>query len=569
MLRRLALFLSVQAFLLITPNPLPGQKPAAEPSSTFTTRADLVLVPVHVRRHGEHVSGLSKEAFTVLEDGQQQKVAVFEEVRTTTQRLQRATVPQGEFTNELQGKPETARYTVIAIDRINTTTMDMNRLRLGLMKFLSEAADSGEPIRLVAINPTSIDIIQDFTTDPHVLAAALKKASTPAGREQAGDHSLDDTIREMDVAAASETDDAVAEQLSRALDTQKEQQQRQIAFRDRLSRLSSLEALQQLALSLAGLPGRKSLVWASSGYPFTSITEEYRDSRNMVMPSGVRPNFNGVAEAAGLDEYTTHLLSTGNIAMYPVDARGTVNTAYEVMDPSRKYSPTMAEKQYAQGHNQDIITTFEHLAAATGGKACFERADLSGCFKDALEDSRDYYLLGYYINRQKLQPGWHKINVKVAGGGVSVRSRTGFLLPKFGPDQTRSLDLNLGLGSRLLDPGIPFRGRWLDAVPSGDKKALSVLLHIPSSAALVAAGEPQINFDVVAVARKPDGSVAGQFSQHVDRRLDAAAVEVIQKQGISYKNVLELPTGIYSVRFVIRDNLSGRMGSVSTIRKVE
>src|SRR5690242_8747685 len=93
---------------------------AQQPSATFTSRSDLVLVPVHVRRKGEHVAGLKKDVFTVLQDGQPQPIAAFEEVRTTTERLQRAQVPSGQFTNRLEGNMATARYTVIAIDRVNT-----------------------------------------------------------------------------------------------------------------------------------------------------------------------------------------------------------------------------------------------------------------------------------------------------------------------------------------------------------------------------------------------------------------------------------------------------------------
>lgn len=561
--------------LLATPiiGRLSAQKnPEPQGMPTFTSRADLVLVPVQVRRHGEHVPGLSKDSFTVQQDGREQKVTVFEEVRTTTERLKRARLPKGEFSNELLGNAETARYTVIAIDKINTTTMDMIRLREGLFKFLGQAVDNGEPIRLVAINPTSIQILQDFTTDPRALAAALKGSKTPAGRETPGDPNFNEWIKEMDVAASIEADSGnqdVSDAILRALDTQKETEQRQIAFRDRLSRLSSLEALQQVALSLAGLPGRKSLVWASSGYPFASMATEFRDSRNPVTPSGVRYQGDSLLEASSLDEYTTHLLNTANIAVYPVDARGIINTAYQVMDPSRKYSPTSSEKESAQARNQDVITTFEHLAAATGGKPCFERPDLSGCFKDALEDSRDYYMVGYYIDRRKSQPGWHRINVKVAEKGVSVRSRNGFIQTKFTPEQTRSTDMQLGLGSRLLDPGIPFRGRWTETTAKGDKKVVGLELHIAGTAAIVSPQQPRLSLDIAAVARKPDGSVAGEFAQHLEKQLQAEAIATIQDTGITYKNRLEVPPGMYVVRLVIRDDVSGRMGSLSTLLKVD
>ncbi len=573
--------LSVVVFSLwVSPEVMAAQKSTEGPPSSFSSRADLVLVPVHVRRHGEHAANLSKESFTLLQDGREQKLSVFEEVRTTTERLQRLPVQPGEFTNELQGDTRIARYTVIAIDRINTTTLDMNRLREGLLKFLSQTAAGGEAIRVVAINPDSLEIIQDFTTDPKTIAEALKRADTPAGRERPGDAKFDEGMRELETIALAMIDDGAegaavrAESLLRSLDSQKAQEQQAIHFRDRAGRINSLEALQQVALSLAGLPGRKSVVWATSGYPFIGSAGQYRNSTvqegtSVGIAAGLGFSVGGVLEASALDEYTTHLLNTANVSVYPVDARGTVNTAYEVMDPSRKYSPSYAEKQDAQARNQDVITTYEHLAAATGGKPCYERADLSGCFKDALDDSRDYYLVGYYLDRQKLQPGWHKINVKVAENGVSVRSRSGFVLPKFNLEQSRKAEMTLEMNSRLLDPGIPFRGRFGAITPKGDKRAVAVELHISSAANVISRESSRMDLDVIGVARKSDGSVAGQFSQHLDRQLPPEAVATIQSSGIAYKNVLEVPPGIYIARFVVRDNLTGRMGSVSSYLKVE
>jgi VWFA-related protein len=570
-LARLLAIIVLPGFLL----PAPAAPQQTQPSATFTSRSDLVLVPVHVRRKGEHVAGLKKEAFTVLQDGQPQPIASFEEVRTTTERLQRAQVATGQFTNRLEGNLATARYTVIAIDRVNTTTMDMIRLRSGLMKFLTQATSSGEPIRLVAINMSSIEILQDFTTNPSVLAAALERARTPAGRETpAADPSNNDAMRLASAQAAalasnSDVDNSgrIAALLSAAEDRQI-QAQREATYRDRSSRISSLEALQAIAMSLSGLPGRKSVVWASSGYPFTGMISS--DSKNLASGMGTAHNLSGVLEAIGLDEYTTHLLNSGNIALYPVDARGTVNTAFQVMDPSLHDSPSFQQKEMARQGNADIITTFENLASATGGKSCYERTDLSGCFKDAMDDARDYYMVGYYINRDKLQPGWHKLAVKVEEKGTSVRSRGGFLLTKMAPEALTKMDIGVDLGSRMINPGLPFTGRWTStATGAGDKKIMDFEVNLPSSDGVVTPEQTHLNLEIAALARRVDGTVAAQVGQHLERSLPAEAIAAVQQEGITYRNKLELAPGVYMVRFVIRDNMTGRIGSVSTPLKVQ
>lgn len=538
----------------------------AQQSDVIRTQTNLVLVPVEVRHKGQHVAGLDRDKFTILQDGKPVKLASFEEVRTTTEHLKRAAAGPKEFTNEVQGNPATARYTIIAIDRINTTTMDMQRLRQGLTKFLSQAADSGEPIRLVAINPSSIQTIQDFTTDPQVLARALERMKTPAGKVNDNGSMLKEALEDASASVLDSPTTAegqVAAFLSQ-LDNAKAMEQTSIAFQQRTQRLNSLEALQMVAQTLAGLPGRKSLVWASSGYPFGLNIRESRNS-NAGMAT-MQIDYSQAMEAGALDEYTMRLMNAANIAIYPVDARGTQNTAWDVMDTTHKYSPSYAEKQQAQYANQEVISTFEHLAAATGGKPCFERTDLSGCFKDAMEDARDYYIVGYYVD-SKTKPGWHKLQVKVAAD-ANVRSRSGFVYSNLKPADTRVQDMRLALSSYLLDPGIPFRGVWNVNDDKSDKKKVSFDLQISPQARLVSAEESHLDLDVAALARAKDGSLAGQFTQKIDRSLPPAAVQTIDTAGIHYKNAMDLAPGKYVVRLVIRDNNTGRIGSATTLVEV-
>ncbi|HWR34993.1 MAG TPA: VWA domain-containing protein [Clostridia bacterium] len=546
---------------LVTPSV--AQEKTSDAAAKFRTQTNLVLVPVQVRSKGQHVAGLSKEKFTLLQDGKEQKIAVFEEIRTTTQRLRRIPVGPKEFTNQLQGSAETARYTVIAIDRINTGTMDMNRVHEGLMKFLSQAADNGEPIRLVAIELQGVRTIQDFTTDPKAVAAALQNSHAPSGQSLHGDADMG-TSREMrtlvENVEVGNSDDVAArlQTFLQQIEDVENGQVAMLAFQQRSARINSLEALQQVALSLSGLPGRKSVVWVSSGYPFSSIGREGRPF-----------DLGQVSEANSLDAYTTHLLNSANIALYPVDARGTVNTAFQAMDPSQKYSPSYAQKQHLQFENQDVITTFNRLAGSTGGKACTERTDLSGCFQDAMDDSRDYYMLGFYLDGANTKDGWHKLQAKVSEKGTSVRGRDGFLYPIPDPGQTRGRDITLAVSSLLSDSGIPFRGQWTTTQPSGDKRAARFEINVDPSANVIDIQQKKLNLEFAGIARARDGSVAAQFAQKVDRTMTPEAAATIQKTGINYKNVMVLAPGEYLVRFVVRDNNTGRMGTANSLVKVE
>jgi len=239
---------------LITVN-LIAQEPA-QPSASFKSQTNLVLIPVQTRTHGQHVPGLKQDAFTILQDGKPQKVAVFEEIRTSTKRLERVPVGPREFTNELQGTPETARYTVIAIDRMNTAPLDLVRVREGLTNFLTHTADTGEPIRLISIEFNGIRLIQDFTTDPKAIGMALNRATSRSGKKpEEGSVQIDEYTQEIDSAVnGNRNPDESLQHLLETLDNAKDAQNRALAFQERTQRINSLDALQQIALSLSGLP---------------------------------------------------------------------------------------------------------------------------------------------------------------------------------------------------------------------------------------------------------------------------------------------------------------------------
>jgi VWFA-related protein len=473
----------------------------------------------------------------------------------------------------LLGTPETARYTIIAIDRINTAPQDLIRVREGLTKFLAETSDPGEPVGLISIDTNGILLIQDFTTDPSLIGAALKRATSGSGaKPEQSSTPLDEYTREVEAAlgnpdAADTPSTAGLKRLFEGLTNAKNNENRRLAFQERSARISSLEALRQIALSVSGLPGRKSLVWTSSGFPFASIVREGYPSYSTIRQSqrSLTYDFSQVNEALSLDAYTTHLLSTANIAMYPVDARGLTNTAWDSVDPSHKYSPTATEKAARQQANQDVITTFEHLAAGTGGKPCYNRPDLADCLKEALNDSRDYYLIGFYVDKGTKE-GWHKLQVKV--DGANTRSRTGFLFPLPDPEKTRDLDMGTAAQSLLMDPGIPFKGEWTSTERKGDKIANAFVLHVAPGADVVDTEQRKMNLEFVGIARNKEGVIAGRFEQRVAKDLTQEAVEMIRAEGLTYKHTVELP-GEYLVRFVVRDNLTGRTGAVNSLLKVE
>jgi hypothetical protein len=72
-----------------------------------------------------------------------------------------------------------------------------------------------------------------------------------------------------------------------------------------------------------------------------------------------------------------------------------------------------------------------------------------------------------------------------------------------------------------------------------------------------------VSLDFAAIATSPIGLPAGNFWQSLNGNLNAATVAAVKSKGATYPGHIELAPGDYTLRFLVRDNLSGQMGSVS------
>ncbi len=527
----------------------PGQQPqppVQEPTPTFHAGTEFVQVPVVVRKDGKHFSGLNKENFSVKQDGRDQAIATFEEIRVKN----RPASSQG-FDNLRVG--DAGHVTIIALDTINTPVLDQSFFKAELMDYLANAS-TNTTYGLVQMTRNGIRVVHDFTADPQVLLAAVKNK----------DVTLPESSREssaMIARAASETvqlqaqSGDQAERVQQIFDNMAQIQQTEasmVRFQDRAARIDTILSLQQLAQALKGIPGRKTLIWVGSGLQFFGGLQEVTGLTNTSYQPGK------VGEVMDMNLYTWKLLNDANVALYPIDARRTVNTAY--YDPSRKYTPTESEREMVNQSDREIVGTFRAFAAQTGGKPCVYRTDLKNCVKEAVEDGEAYYLLGFYVDKKNSSPGWHKLSVKL-DQTASVTHRNGFIISKEAPEAKRMTDLQLAMNSPFPFTALPFSGKFLRITPHGDKRTLEYELRIPPSA--ISLDEDKINFDVVAVFRSTGGKEAGRMAQRIDRQLQPENVSEIKKNGINYRNKMELPPGEYGVWFVLRDNPTGRTGSVT------
>lgn len=497
----------------------------------FSSRTELVLVPVIVTdRSGAHMSNLTKDDFTVLENGVAQKVATFEEVKATAAPMKRVAGPAGEFSNIAGVATQPRRVNIIVLDVVNTPFTDQAYARQSLIKYLAQSVNSGDLTTLLTFSRGGIHIVHDFTTDPAVLVAALKKVRGQADvmASENADAIVADTM--ADPAAVQSESADISAFLTHA-DAVSAQFQQQIAIQ------ATLDAFDAIANAYAGVPGRKALIWMTGSFPI-----------DLPKPGDIH-----AGQFMDATQRAFEKLNNANISVYPVDARGLVTLAFD--------------------RHQDTITTMQSFAEMTGGRAFYNTNDLSTAVAKAAEDSAAYYVLGYYLKSDRDKPGWRKLQVKVTRDGVHVRARAGFFVVKqdLNDDKVRASEMRTALVSPFEFTALPVIVRWTgQGSDAAGKKIVRFSVHLNANSITIDDSDKNhVSLEFLAVARDPTMKVANQVGQTVEAHLKPESVDKLRTSGMTYNNQLVVAPGDYNVRFVVRDNLNGHIGSLQVPLKVE
>ncbi len=522
-----------------------------EKKLVLRSKTVLVQVPIVVSdKSGNHVRELRRDDFKILEDGKLQRIAIFEEVNAGNARPVQTTNAPNTFSNiTLEQQPSS--ITVIALDTINTPFLDQTIGRKQLIKYLADNLESGRVFGLVVIGRKGLQVLSGLNSDPASIVAALKKASGEMsemesfGTEGKIIAASGDTSELTGGIGLGEDPSQKMRQFITGADAVQGGYQQTRAIED------TMKAFLAIAWSLSGVPGRKSLIWATGSFPFSL------DSPSS-LPGG---------SLSVLYERTMEALNDAQISVYPVDVRGLLSTSPtgDATYSGGLSGPGFADAAAGRSSLQaSTVQSLENFAEMTGGRAFFNNNDLAAGFKRAADDSASYYLLGYYVDNTNNKPGWRKLQVQVARKDVEVHARTGFLVTNatIDPQLTHTDDVAFALSSPFESTGIQVTVRWQEVTRDGDKKKIRFAVHLPASGVIDERDKNRFDIDFVAQATKT-GTPVGNAGQTIKGTVPSAALDKIKADGILYQNALELPAGNYQVRFVVRDNLSGRIGSVS------
>jgi hypothetical protein len=217
---------------------------------------------------------------------------------------------------------------------------------------------------------------------------------------------------------------------------------------------------------------------------------------------------------------------------------------------------------------QDSRETLATLAADTGGRSFFDLGDLGQAFHSVQADTDGYYLVGYYSTDAQHDGLWRSIRVKLAGApGVRIRYRQGYYAPKdFGVYTTEDRERQLEDAMRSETPVVELP----IAVESAYFRLNNKQIFVPISAKVAASalqwaqksGRRQVEFDFAAEIRDTQSNrIAGALRDTITVRLDSERYEGLQQNALVYQGGIILPPGNYKLKFLARENESGRIGT--------
>ncbi|HET9183547.1 MAG TPA: VWA domain-containing protein [Candidatus Angelobacter sp.] len=524
------------------------QSSAGNIPSRVSVGSNMVLVPVVVAgKHGKHIVGLTANDFELREDGKIRKISNFEEVVADVTPVKSAAPAPGSFTNEISAA-HPKKLEIILVDLLNTPFSERAEARKGLLKFLSQSADPDTLMALMVLSSNQLTMVHNFSESPSVLVDAIQKLQAPVGSHDSptlntNGGNVNAEAKQLSTILAGEAANPELPSFG-ILKLHEDQAKADVSQQDQEG-LMTLEAMQQIAQYFTALPGRKSLLWASTGFRFNSVTPWMSRSSN---PYDW--------------QHTVRMLQNANIAVYPVDLSGVGLAGQGDLTSHGKIRMT------TMGQLSDPLVanhqTMEFAADSTGGKALYNSNNTAELLQEARQDSAEYYMLSFYAG-SKEKDGWHKLSVRVDQEGARVRARSGYLFvrPDHVAKSSRQADELMALASALPSTALPLRGQWQQVERAGDKrKAHFSVFLLPGG---VAIENGQINVDFLIAAFNLKGKEVARIGQNVERNLAADAVAQIKSEGIGYANALSLAPGEYDVHFVVRDNLTGRLGSISTL----
>ena len=562
----------------------------SQKDSTISSTTEVVTVPIIVTDSaGKAVRGLTKDVFRIQDNGKEQRIASFEEVTATRRPIRSVTQQNGIYTNRIPNDNALA-LGILVVDFVNTRSVNQYWAIRGALSFLDKWKGQGgfnQPMMMAAITREGLRIVHQATSDPEVLETAMKfvKSSPSPARENAQGTLMTagDPPRNADGTpivqggpdrrggAGPSYQEKVSEAQREADQIDQMERANQVIRQSAVNAdtKTTLWALQALASGVAGIPGRKALIWSAEVFPFQSVQEVFGSPQ---WTAAHDSNTDEDPELKPLRDATLIAMRAANISVYPVYAAGLLTPGF--FDASWADTTLMTGGQWAKsmgrsaGSEMDNKQNANIVASETGGRACMNSNDLADCLGRALEDSSHYYMVTYYPDPKPKGSGLHRIKVDVKGEKLNVRARNSYYYgtaPTYG--SAPKSEVAVALQSNLDYTALPLVLKFTALKPGeGSKRLAEFVVGVDGRALSIDEDHGnRISLLLGAQAKAGDAPVI----MSIDTKLKPELVEQIRAKQLTHNGELTLTPGKYDVRVVVRDNLTGRIGSITAPIEVQ
>jgi VWFA-related protein len=510
---------------------------------TLTVKSQLVIETVVAKdKQGNFVGGLTAKDFNVTEDGVPQTIRFCEHetLPTTANPLPVTASDEEEITiykrlAHTQLAPEDAEHARYKDHRLLAMYFDMTAMRpddqlralTAAEKFVRTQMTAADLISILRFSGGSVDVLQDFTADRNRLLSILQ--TLVVGEGQGSAESVDDASS-ADTGAAFGQDDS----------------EFNIFNTDR-----QLSALQTAAKMLGQMNEKKSLIYFASGL-----------------------RLNGVDNQAQLHATIDAAVRAG-VSFWPVDARGLVAQA-PLGDATQGspgnaglYSGTAA--QATTDKFQQSQDTMYALAADTGGKALFDNNDLTRGIVQVQRSISDYYIVGYYTTNTAQNGHFRKVKITVDQALMAnLDYRQGYFANKeFArftmADKERQLEDALMLGDPVTELTVAMEINYFQL--NRAEYFVPIVVKIPGRELALAkkfgAEHTLIDF-VCEIKDETTGVTVSNVRDNVNIKLSDATAAELARRPVEYDSGFTLTPGRYTIKFLARDDETGRIGTYQT-----
>jgi VWFA-related protein len=361
------------------------QQDAATP--VFQAGAKLVEVDVVAKRGSTPAAGLKQEDFTVSDNGKKQTIAFFSVRSISAKRTSEAPLPPGTWSNRYARGPEAGGNTIVLLlDQINTP-QEMQGFAIPRMLKFAASRPPQDRLGIYTLDWSGLHAPQELTGNRDQLKATADRLQARDPRQRINDTSGMSAHEATAYAAMNILGPAQAVEV----------------------------AMQEVARHLAGVPGRKILVWVTTAFPLFDLS----------VGVDFRPEMEKAARA----------LNDARVTLYSVDARGLIGaldgltaiTRAEQKGPPPTARGVVMSMQRGEPVNPRGLNTEQMLSDLTGGLTFFNNSNaIDESIATAVADADLTYTLGFYPDQNELDGRWHNLKVGVSRHGVSLRYRRSY-----------------------------------------------------------------------------------------------------------------------------------------------